>query len=67
MDHVAILNIYVLRAFKRCKEVFNSMCFHLLNYFLKIWVSIKDLIPIMGVHLGVCTFILPHFLALLGM
>ncbi len=56
-----ILDIFVLRFFQWYKELFNPMSFDPCNRPLKIWESIKTLIPKVGAYLGVCGFISSHF------
>jgi hypothetical protein len=47
-----ILNIYVLRAFQRYKELFNPISFNPCNRPLKIWKFIGTPTPKVGVHMG---------------
>jgi hypothetical protein len=61
-----IFDMYVLRAFQWCKELFKPMSFDHYNCFLKIQKSIRTPIPKMGAHLGVCGFIPSHPCTLLG-
>jgi len=59
-----ILDIYVLKALRWYKEIFNPMIFDPWNCPLKIWKSIGTLTPKMGAHLGVWGFFPAHSLAL---
>jgi hypothetical protein len=61
-----ILNIYVSIAFQWYKKLFDPMGFDPCICPLKIWESIGILIPKMGVHLGMWTFIPSHSFALPG-
>jgi len=61
-----ILDIYVSKSFQWYKELFNPMIFDPWNYSLKIWKSIKTLIPKVGAHLRVCGLIPSHSLTLSG-
>jgi hypothetical protein len=61
-----ILDIYVLRVFQWCKELFNLMSFDPWNCLLKIRKYIGISTPKVGAHLGVWRFIPSHFLALPG-
>jgi hypothetical protein len=61
-----ILDIYILKDFQWCKELFNPMFFDLWNCLLKIWKSIKTPTPKVGAHLGVWGFIPSNFPTLLG-
>jgi hypothetical protein len=61
-----ILNIFVLRTFQWCKELFNLISYDLSNRSQKIWKSIRFPTPKMRPHLGVCGLIPSHSLALLG-
>ncbi len=61
-----ILDIYVLRAFKWYKKLFNPMSFDPCNCPLKIRESIETPTPKVGAHLGVCGFIFSHYPTLLG-
>jgi len=65
-SHNPILDIYILRDFQWCKEVFNPMFFDLWNRLLKIWKSIRTPTPKVGAHLGVWGFIPSNFPTLLG-
>ncbi len=60
-----ILNIYIPRAFQWYKKLFNLMNFNPYNRPLKIWKSIMTPTFKMGAHLGMCGFILSHFLTFL--
>ncbi len=55
-----ILGIYVPRAFQWHKEIYNPMGFDPFNYSLKIWKSIRTLIPKVGAHLGMWRLIPSH-------
>jgi hypothetical protein len=59
-----ILDIYVLKAFQRYKELLNLMGFDPWNYFLKIQKSIRTPTLKVRVHLGVWGFIPSHSLTL---
>jgi hypothetical protein len=61
-----ILNIYISRAFRWYKELFNLMSFDSCNCLLKIQKSIGILIPEVRAHLGVCGFIPSHSLTFSG-
>ncbi len=56
-----IWDIYVPRSFQWYKELFNLM-----GFVLKIWESIRTLIPKVGAHLGVRRFIPSHSPTFLG-
>jgi hypothetical protein len=55
-----ILDIYALRDFQWCKELFNLMNFGSWNCFIKIQDFVGILTPKVGVHLGMCGFIPSH-------
>jgi hypothetical protein len=62
-----ILNIYILRNFQWCNELFNLMNFDLSNFRLKIQNSIKTSTPKVKVHLKLCGLIPSHSFTLSGM
>ncbi len=57
-----ILDIYVLKAFQWCRELFDQIGFDPWNCSLKIWESIGTPTPKMGAHLGVYRGSFPHIL-----
>jgi hypothetical protein len=59
-SHKPILDIYVPKVFQWYKKPHNPMGFDPCNHFLKIWESIRTLMPKVGVHLGVWGFIPSH-------
>jgi len=61
-----ILEIYVLRAFQKYKELFDTINFGPYNCLLKIWKSTGTPTPKVGAHLGVWGFIPSHFPTLPG-